>query len=323
MRRVSRWLIVLLISAGLCACGQRSDESWQEQYDLGMRYLSEGNYEEAIIAFISAIEIDPGRAEAYLSLADAYAAIGDAEQTLDALRAGWEACGEDSRFIQKLEPLGYGIDENGQIAQTGSGSIIQELYQIIYPDSYADGFLTTEQMWEIYDPIIPDLTDYIAAYPKDPRGYRYLGEIYVRLKEMDLCLKIRKEGYDQTGVEDLYPGEYQYMDEAGGQYTADAWGRLVSYISADGTVHFCEYGDGYELIRDGERERVSEYAYIDGQCMSRISYSVERGYELTSTADYSYPEPGVCVIAVSDPFGRVVETRYAIGRYGDVARIAP
>lgn len=30
--------------------------TWQEQYDLGLRYLSEGNYEEAIIAFTAAIE---------------------------------------------------------------------------------------------------------------------------------------------------------------------------------------------------------------------------------------------------------------------------
>ena len=40
--------------------------TWQEQYDLGVRYLAEGNYEEAIIAFTAAIEIDPNRVEAYM-----------------------------------------------------------------------------------------------------------------------------------------------------------------------------------------------------------------------------------------------------------------
>ena len=52
----------------LCACGQQSGgaggDNWQSQYDLGVRYLSEGNYEEAVIAFTAAIEIDPMRPEA-------------------------------------------------------------------------------------------------------------------------------------------------------------------------------------------------------------------------------------------------------------------
>ena len=37
---------------------------WQEQYDLGVRYLSDGNYEDAIIAFTAAIEIDPKKPQA-------------------------------------------------------------------------------------------------------------------------------------------------------------------------------------------------------------------------------------------------------------------
>lgn len=41
------------------------------------KYLSDGNYEEAIIAFTAAIEIDPKRAEAYAGLSDLYRAVGD------------------------------------------------------------------------------------------------------------------------------------------------------------------------------------------------------------------------------------------------------
>lgn len=66
----------------LCACtaaqpedqgaGASQGPTWQEQYDLGVRYLSEGNYEEAILAFTAAIEIDPKRAPAYVGRGDAY-----------------------------------------------------------------------------------------------------------------------------------------------------------------------------------------------------------------------------------------------------------
>lgn len=65
-------ILTLALSVWLCACGQNAQTTWQEQYDLGVRYLSEGNYEEAIIAFTAAIEIDPKRPEAFIGRGDAY-----------------------------------------------------------------------------------------------------------------------------------------------------------------------------------------------------------------------------------------------------------
>lgn len=49
---------------------------------MGVRYLSEGNYEEAIIAFTAAIEIDPKRAEAYVGRGDAYVLSENAVENL-------------------------------------------------------------------------------------------------------------------------------------------------------------------------------------------------------------------------------------------------
>lgn len=73
-------LYLILFALLLCSCGQasvgRSEEgkglTWQEQYDLGVRYLSDGNYEEAIIAFTAAIEIDDTRPEAYHGRGQSY-----------------------------------------------------------------------------------------------------------------------------------------------------------------------------------------------------------------------------------------------------------
>lgn len=86
----------------LCACtGGTVDSSveeapspqeltWREQYDLGVRYLSEGNYEEAIIAFTAAIEIDPKRAPAYVGRGDAYIGSGETEDNLASAKADYE-----------------------------------------------------------------------------------------------------------------------------------------------------------------------------------------------------------------------------------------
>ena len=62
MKRVFSLLLALTLTLALAACGGKG--GWQEQYDLGQKYLTDGNYEEAILAFTAAIEIDPKRAPA-------------------------------------------------------------------------------------------------------------------------------------------------------------------------------------------------------------------------------------------------------------------
>lgn len=88
----------------LAACGQKAGNSWQAQYDWGVRYLSEGNYEEAIIAFSAAIEIDSRQAVAYEQLSYAYQEIGDLDRAIEVLRAGYEATGDDG-LLESLELL--------------------------------------------------------------------------------------------------------------------------------------------------------------------------------------------------------------------------
>lgn len=98
MKHMTIALLSILILVGCCACGQEaaaeSMPTWQEHYDLGVRYLSEGNYDEAIIAFTAAIEIDPKRPEAYLSLADAYTGAGAMNAARKALEDGFAATGD-------------------------------------------------------------------------------------------------------------------------------------------------------------------------------------------------------------------------------------
>ena len=49
----------------------QAGDKWQEQYDLGVRYLQEGKYDDAVLAFTAAIEIDPKRAPAFVGRGDA------------------------------------------------------------------------------------------------------------------------------------------------------------------------------------------------------------------------------------------------------------
>lgn len=62
------YAIMLLL---LVSCAEKP-KTFDEQYDLGVKYISEGNYEEAIIALSAAIEIEPNSAIAYLNRGNAY-----------------------------------------------------------------------------------------------------------------------------------------------------------------------------------------------------------------------------------------------------------
>lgn len=101
--------MIALVLLGLTDCGNKVP-TWQEQYDLGVRYLEEGNYEEAIIAFTAAIEIDPKKPEACLDLAYAYIGQGNFETAKEVLTQGYELT-QDSRLKVKLDEI-----ESGNIA---------------------------------------------------------------------------------------------------------------------------------------------------------------------------------------------------------------
>lgn len=98
IRRMVAWTVSLIVLFGLVAC--ESQSTWQDQYDLGMRYLTESNYEEAILAFTAAIEIDPKQADAYIQLEKAYHGIGDEAAAARIRAQGYEITGDE-----RLAPL--------------------------------------------------------------------------------------------------------------------------------------------------------------------------------------------------------------------------
>lgn len=102
---VTAFLLTFCLAFAMVGCGggatnesgQQGEMTWQGQYDLGIRLLNEGDYQNAILAFQAAIQIDPKRVDSYLGLADVYLAMNDPQAAVDALSQGWNAVNDSDR----------------------------------------------------------------------------------------------------------------------------------------------------------------------------------------------------------------------------------
>ena len=294
MKRTFCVIAVLLLALSLCGCAQKAPEgpTWQEQYDLGVKYLSEGNYEEAIIAFTAAIEIDPTRPEAYIGLADVHTARGDTMAAMDVLNQALGAVGENDALSAALEKLrgeprtrrvdwedgSYLIieyDDNGnKVCQTqydADGTLEavteydadgKEVRQTLYFD---DGAV---EVWLYeYDADGKERTVRTISYESDGTEWNNL------LREYDADGKeVRRTWYNTDGTVSVYE-ETEY----------DAEGKVVrdNMYDADGTMAWYtvyEYDAEGKKVRetwyhtDGTVSRVEEYD-ADGNLVRRTQYN--------------------------------------------------
>lgn len=153
IRNVCSFILVpLVICLLLTACDRSVEAQWQEQYDLGVRYLSDGNYEEAIIAFTAAIEIDPKQPDAYIGASEAYMEMGDTEVAISILEEGFaETSSEEIRDrldeIMSADDSANG-DEVRQFPLTyqmiDSGGIVPEVEDIYYEVYTTNGVIDQE-----------------------------------------------------------------------------------------------------------------------------------------------------------------------------------
>lgn len=145
---------IILIFLAACTQGAPSGSgsastgalSWQEQYDLGIRYLLEGNYEEALIAFTAAIEIDPKQADAYIGLANAYVSMGDIEMAIQMLSDGIESASDIDHIQGLLDSLTQQYKEETQSRFNAYGDLKFEERGNYWP---FEGFSTEEQQFII------------------------------------------------------------------------------------------------------------------------------------------------------------------------------
>lgn len=313
---MKKFLLGILLIAQLLpctACGSKDTAlSWQEQYDLGMRYLSDGNYEEAIIAFTAAIEINPKQADAYLGRADAYMNAGTIEDDLALALSDYETIltldetcvdaylGMAEIYITRGEwdkaeaILNTGYDKTGDVRLSNrlgelAGDKIMDYWGRPVRESTYDGsgillyyleytYRTGGYSWKYDTATSYDGNGIQTGYVKCE--YDEAGKLVRGFNQINnvICLSINT--YDDDG--DKIRSDW--YDENGSPdgytlYEHDDTGRWekTSYYGADGEL--CQ-ADIIEFSEDWTYQKTTMLHYFDGESTDYQVVEWERGLKI-------------------------------------------
>lgn len=97
-------MAVMLVILGLfTACGKSAEQQIAKQLELGNKYLTEADYEAAIVVFNKVITLDEKNAVGYIGLMEAYQKSGNIDEAIQYGESGLEKNDEDSLKNKLLE----------------------------------------------------------------------------------------------------------------------------------------------------------------------------------------------------------------------------
>ena len=281
-------VIVLAVGSGLGIYNSPANRL-SRQLDLGQKYLEEQNYEQAVVAFNEAIEIDDRCLEAYVGGIEAYLHIGNNEE----LQVFYEKALETSRGLEgevlteNLEYIKdiylfatdvYSEDLNKVIEilkeglqLTGDEEIKQALVSI---------YLTEAQKYmdePDYEKAIEFYNKVLGIDEKNTEAYIGLTETYIRMGEYDKALETASKGYELTMDERLL--EYINMLESGNVVRSD--GKIMkrtAYDEEGAVLYYHEFT--YDM--QGRQDSITHY---------------DCNHVFVSTIDLQYDEDGNWVVS--------------------------
>jgi len=230
-KRLAMVLLACSMIFCLVACGGKNGEntgdgakqtqaqmSWQEQYDLGIRLLNEGKYEDAILAFQAAIQIDPKKVDTYLALADLHMQMGNAGKAQSALQQGVNSCGETSYeiFISVATKYEIVLTIDGQ--EMVGETLTWDEYMDKGDQLIADGK---------FEDAIRAYEDAIAQEDDEPEPYLGMAEAYVQMGDIEKAIEALQKGYDACWSSSDQQKILDYAKELG--YVLDNNGKLVKF----------------------------------------------------------------------------------------------
>lgn len=241
MKKILRATLTFVVLFGLAGCGPKTP-AWQEQYDLGVRYLSEGNYEEAIIAFTAAIEIDPNQVDIYINLAQTYRALGEYTMMHEILRRGYEATRADLLMnILQAEEMNLWIEKENRKKQ------LIELYLALKNDDNDSASMLLEGWEKLY-----------GSYDRDSGGQRDVEKGYYKLAFDGEKFVVDTE---QKALIFWSPSIVYYGEHSNGiPHGNGKLFRITTFFQEGGIKYYCIDGTWENGVAVGETIIVEDYS---------------------------------------------------------------
>ena len=207
-----------------------------DQLALAQKYLEEMDYDNAILAFEAAIDIDPKCEEAYVGLASAYVGLEDYDKAAEVLNEGLKKVDEPISLHEKLVEI-YLKTENYE-------KCIEELEILIELDG--DNKEYYEQLIEIYEKegmteeLIEFLNEIKDSEILQPEIYTILAEIYqeemMSGEIIDLLEPLQEEDFFDKKLTKILAEAYQdtNMDDK----AIEVLEKSVENGDADGEVYY-------------------------------------------------------------------------------------
>ena len=188
MRKIAYVLLCILL---LSACSSSKDTAMP--YDLGMRYLENGEYDEAVLAFQAVIKIDPKNAAAYIGMADAYVQAGDLEKAIQILQDAQDIVSDPDSIQKKLDELEKMKDPDAEYYRFIHDSLLPEFG---YADDQQKSLQVTNNEnpvehygWDRRDGLLgADISDLNADGIDDLIVYRFDYEVDTQIPMNEILL---------------------------------------------------------------------------------------------------------------------------------------
>ena len=160
-------IAIAIVSVILIIQSNSSSRLLQKQLDLGYKYFEELNYEQAIVAFEAAIEIDPKNVEAYKGLIDAYIQNRDDQLAIEAAQRAFEETG-DNYFAQMINDLSTdSVITNTDIVELNDDAVDLDVLRDELRMHVIDGIVHNEYIIEEFDEWDENLLERIISSCKD------------------------------------------------------------------------------------------------------------------------------------------------------------
>ena len=284
MKKLAWFLLIIWIVTGC----QNVSGDWRAQYDLGMRYLEEGDYEQAVIAFTASIATDPRRPEVYAARGDAYMLGAQPEDYISLAIADYEAAlGLDEGFVQvylKLADvyIGQGDYEKALellregLEKTGQNEEIAEKLSGLQQDTGTSENTEAETEEE---------TETAVSGFREARVESY----QVAEDGTETLMYVHENSYDEAGRRIRCEAEVKEESETGvtGWFDVYSYDEVGNHIRTDyNNFGFGTFEGYFENEFDGSGNCIHENLYYDWDNRARLYQTTENHYDETGKLIY-------------------------------------